>query len=247
MAWLDVITPIPQTLISDDERRQGVNRGFLTAAVLILVFLFIYWFFKDLAGVSDAQDHPILLILLELSKVLAGFIMYLVVCWSFKLCVYVFTLKTENPKDAEDITLPEKDISESEPPAIKDICEEGTPPQFFSNLYRWISLGSNRKGPQLAYLYYALSQHHILKDPKPKTMLDALVNTYSSYSFAKETSVRHACSAIKNRPEGREKKNDQERIAAIYNELTGKTCQSGQNNQPNQPKSQPEQPKQPGK
>ena len=87
MAWQDVITPIPQTLISDDERRQGVNRGFLTAAVLILVSLFIYWFFKDLAGVSDAQDHPILLILLELSKVLAGFIMYLAVCWGFKLCV----------------------------------------------------------------------------------------------------------------------------------------------------------------
>ena len=45
MAWLGVITPIPQTLISDDERRQGVNRGYLMAAVLILLFLFIYWLF----------------------------------------------------------------------------------------------------------------------------------------------------------------------------------------------------------
>ena len=30
MTWLDVITPIPKTLIPDDERRQGVNRGFLS-------------------------------------------------------------------------------------------------------------------------------------------------------------------------------------------------------------------------
>lgn len=57
MTWLDIITPISKTLIPDDERRQGVNRGFLTAAVLILVFLFIYWLFKDLAVVPDAQDH----------------------------------------------------------------------------------------------------------------------------------------------------------------------------------------------
>ena len=41
MAWLDVIAPIPKTLISDDERRQGVNRGYLMAAVLILLFLTI--------------------------------------------------------------------------------------------------------------------------------------------------------------------------------------------------------------
>ncbi|MBP3203277.1 MAG: hypothetical protein J6M31_06725 [Bacteroidales bacterium] len=77
MTWLDIITPIPKTLIPDDERRRGVNRGFLIAAALILLFLFIYWLFKDLAGITDASRHPYLLVLLELAKVLAGLIIYL--------------------------------------------------------------------------------------------------------------------------------------------------------------------------
>lgn len=49
MTWLDIITPIPETLIPDDERWKGVNRAFIIATILILVFLFIYWLFKDLA------------------------------------------------------------------------------------------------------------------------------------------------------------------------------------------------------
>lgn len=36
MTWLDIITPIPKTLIPDDERRQGVNRGILIAVTLLL-------------------------------------------------------------------------------------------------------------------------------------------------------------------------------------------------------------------
>lgn len=43
MTLLDVITPVPKTLIKDDERRKGVNRGILIAAVLMLAFLFIFW------------------------------------------------------------------------------------------------------------------------------------------------------------------------------------------------------------
>lgn len=38
MTLLDVITPVPKTLIKDDERRKGVNRGILIAAVLMLAF-----------------------------------------------------------------------------------------------------------------------------------------------------------------------------------------------------------------
>lgn len=67
MTWFELITPIPKTLIPDDERRRGVNRGFLIAVVLILAFLFIYWLFKDLAGITDASRHPFLLVLLELA------------------------------------------------------------------------------------------------------------------------------------------------------------------------------------
>ena len=48
MTWLDIITPIPQTLI--------------------LLFLFIRWLFKDLAGITDASPHPFLLVLMELAK-----------------------------------------------------------------------------------------------------------------------------------------------------------------------------------
>ena len=80
MTWFEIITPIPKTLIPDDERRRGVNRGFLIAAALILLFLFIYWLFKDLAGIADAKEHPFLLALLELAKVLAGVIVYLAAC-----------------------------------------------------------------------------------------------------------------------------------------------------------------------
>ncbi|MBQ9660815.1 MAG: hypothetical protein IJV37_06070 [Bacteroidales bacterium] len=220
---MDIITPIPKTLIPDDERRKGVNRGFLIAAALIFLFLFIYWLFKDLAEITDASGHPFLLVLLGLAKVLAGVIMYLVACWGCRVCVHVYTLKSganrsKPPKSIEP--QPVMNLSEPDPPAIRDLCEEGTPHQFFSNLYQWIALESNRKGPQLAYLYYALSLNHILKDPKPKKMLNALMNTYPDFTFAKDSAFRHACSNIKNRPEGREKKEDQARIAAIYKELT---------------------------
>ena len=67
MTLLDVITPVPKTLIKDDERRKGVNRGILIAAVLMLAFLFIFWLFGDLSGISDASAHPVLLVLLELA------------------------------------------------------------------------------------------------------------------------------------------------------------------------------------
>ena len=72
MTLLDVITPVPKTLIKDDERRKGVNRGILIAAVLMLAFLFIFWLFGDLSGISDASAQPVLLVLLELAKVLGG-------------------------------------------------------------------------------------------------------------------------------------------------------------------------------
>ena len=100
MTWFEIITPIPKTLIPDDERRRGVNRGFLIAAALILLFLFIYWLFKDLAGIADAKEHPFLLALLELAKVLAGVIVYLAACWGFKACVHIITQKSEKSAPA---------------------------------------------------------------------------------------------------------------------------------------------------
>lgn len=37
MTWLDVVTPIPETLIKDDERRKAVNRGILLVAIALVV------------------------------------------------------------------------------------------------------------------------------------------------------------------------------------------------------------------
>ena len=225
MTWFEVITPIPKTLIPDDEQRRGVNRGFLIAASLILLFLFIYWLFKDLAGVSDSADHPLLLVVLELAKVLAGFIMYLVACWGFKVCVYVFTLKSEKPASTTPPEVqveipPEIGLSQPDPIAVRDLFTEGTKPYVISNLYDWIVLEGNRTGPQLAYLYIALTQNHLIERDSPKKLLEALVNTYSGMEFVSWSTLRHAYSDIKHRPEGRVKKEDQAKADAIFKLLT---------------------------
>ena len=225
MTWFEVITPIPKTLIPDDEQRRGVNRGFLIAASLILLFLFIYWLFKDLAGVSDSADHPLLLVVLELAKVLAGFIMYLVACWGFKVCVYVFTLKSEKPASTTPPEVqveipPEIGLSQPDPIAVRDLFTEGTKPYVISNLYDWIVLEGNRTGPQLAYLYIALTQNHLIDSDSPKKLLEALVNTYSGMEFVSWSTLRHAYSDIKHRPEGRVKKEDQAKADAIFKLLT---------------------------
>lgn len=225
MTWLDIITPIPKTLIPDDERRKGVNRAFIIATILILVFLFIYWLFKDLAGVTDAAEHLFLLVLLELAKVLAGFIIYLVVCWGFKVCMHVFTLKSEKPAPATSPEAPvevppEIDLSQPDPIAVRDLFTEGTKPYVISNLYDWIVLEGNRTGPQLAYLYIALTQNHLIESDSPKKLLEALVNTYSGMEFVSWSTLRHAYSDIKHRPEGRVKKEDQVKADAIFKLLT---------------------------
>lgn len=225
MTWFDLITPIPKTLIPDDEQRRGVNRGFLIAAALILLFLFIYWLFKDLAGGTDAAEHPFLLVVLELAKVLAGFIMYLVACWGFKACVHVFTLKSEKqtPVTSQEVRVeipPEIDLSQPDPIAVRDLFTEGTKQYVISNLYDWIVLEGNRTGPQLAYLYIALTQNHLIESDSPKKLLEALVNTYSGMEFVSWSTLRHAYSDIKNRPEGRVKKEDQAKSDAIFKILT---------------------------
>lgn len=225
MTWFDIITPIPKTLIPDDKRRRGVNRGFLIAAALILLFLFIYWLFKDLAGITDAKEHSFLLVLLEIAKVLAGFLMYLVACWGYKLCVYVFTLKSEQsaPATSQEVQVeipPEIDLSQPDPLAVRDLFVGGTKQYVISNLYDWIVLEGNRTGPQLAYLYIALTQNHLIESDSPKKLLDALVNTYTEIKFASWSTLRHAYSDIKNRPEGRVKKEDQARADTIFKILT---------------------------
>ena len=221
MTFLDIITPIPKKLIPDDERRRGVNRGFLIAAALILLFLFIYWLFKDLAGIAEAKEHPFLLVLLEIAKVLAGFLMYLAACWGFKLCVHVFTLKSEKPTPAisQEVQVeipPEIDLSQPDPLAVRDLFVVGTKQYVISNLYDWIVLEGNRTGPQLAYLYIALTQNHLIESDSPKKLLEALVNTYSGMAFVSWSTLRHAYSDIKNRPEGRVKKEDQAKADAIF-------------------------------
>ena len=218
MTWFDIITPIPKTLIPDDERRRGVNRGFLIAAVLILLFLFIYWLFKDLAGITDASGHPFLLVLLELAKVLAGLIIYLAACWGFKACVHVFTLKSEKPSQSE--TSPEIDLSQPDPLAVRDLFTKGTKQYVILNLYDWIVLEGNRTGPQLAYLYIALTKNHLIESKSPSKLLEALENTYPDLKFASWSTLRHAYSDIKNRPEGRVKKEDQAKADAIFKTLT---------------------------
>ena len=225
MTRFDIITPIPKTLIPDDERRRGVNRGILIAAVLILAFLFIYWLFNDLAGITDASRHPFLLVLLELAKVLAGFIIYLMVCWGFKVCVHLVTLKSEKPassiaQEVQEDNPPEIDLSQPDPLAVRDLFVGGTKQYVISNLYDWIVLEGNRTGPQLAYLYIALTKNHLIESKSPSKLLEALENTYPDLKFASWSTLRHAYSDIKNRPEGRMKKEDQEKADAIFKMLT---------------------------
>lgn len=166
-----------------------------------------------------------MLVLLELAKVLAGLIMYLVACWGFKVCVYVFTLKSEkpvpatSPEDQVEIP-PEIDFSQPDPIAVRDLFTEGTKQYVISNLYDWIVLEGNRTGPQLAYLYIALTQNHLIESDSPKKLLEALVNTYSGMEFVSWSTLRHAYSDIKNRPEGRMKKEDQAKADAIFKTLT---------------------------
>ena len=225
MTFLDIITPIPKTLIPDDERRRSVNRGFLIAAALILIFIFIYWLFKDLAGITDANEHPFLLLLLELAKVLAGFIMYLVACWGFKVCVYIYTQKSEKPAPTSPPEVqveipPEIDLSKPDPLAVRDLFTQGTKQYVITNLYDWIVLEGNRTGPQLAYLYIALTKNHLIESKSPRKLLEALENTYTDLKFASWSTLRHAYSDIKNRPEGRVKKEDQAKADAIFKILT---------------------------
>ena len=185
---LAIITPISKTLIPDDERRQDVNRGILITVTLLLAFLFIYWLFNDLAGITDASRHPFLLVLLELAKFLAGIIIYLSVCWGFKVCVHVVRLKSEKPAPAvsQEVQVeipPEIDLSQSDPLAVRDLFTQGTKQYVISNLYDWIVLEGNRTGPQLAYLYIALTKNHLIESKSPSKLLEALENTYPDLKF----------------------------------------------------------------
>lgn len=225
MTWFELITSIPKTLIRDDERRRGVNRSFLIAAALILLFLFIYWLFKDLAGITDASKHPMLLVLVELAQVLVACIIYLAACWGFKVCVHVITLKSEKPtfatpQEVSQKIPPEIDLSQPDPLAVRDLFTEGTKQYVISNLYDLIVLEGNRTGPQLAYLYIALTKNHLIESDSPQKLLEALVNTYSGMKFASWSTLRRAYSVIKNRPEGQMKKEDQAKADAIFKTLT---------------------------
>lgn len=235
MTLLDVITPIPETLIKDDERRKGVNRGIFIATVLVLAFLFILWLFGDLSGISDASNHTVLLVLLELAKVIGGFIVYLAACWGFKACVHIVSpsaKKTEParpeqkqeqaPASAEvQVEVPPgMDLSEPDPIAVRDLFVPGIKQYVISNLYDWIVLEGNRTGLQLSYLYIALTKNHLIESVSPQKMLEALANTYSDIKFVSESTLRHAYADIKNRPEGRVNKEDQEKTDAIFKTLT---------------------------
>lgn len=237
MIWLDVITPVPETLIKDDERRKGVNRGILIAAALVLAFLFIFWLFGDLSGISDASAHPVLLVLLELAKVLGGFVVYLAACWGFKACVHIIRLllkekpaKPTVPEQKQEPTPapaevhvdipPGMDLSEPDPIAVRDLFVPGIKQYVISNLYDWIVLEGNRTGAQLSYLYIALTKNHLIESVSPQKMLEALVNTYSDIKFVSESTLRHAYADVKNRPEGKDKKEDQAKTDAIIKVLT---------------------------
>ena len=51
-------------------------------------------------------------------------------------------------------------------------------------------------------------------------MLEALVNTYSDLKFVSDSTLRHAYADVKNRPEGKDKKEDQAKADAIFKVLT---------------------------
>lgn len=152
------------------------------------------------------------------AKVLAGLIIYLAACWGFKACVHVFTLKSEKPSQSE--TSPEIDLSQPDPLAVRDLFTKGTKQYVILNLYDWIVLEGNRTGPQLAYLYIALTKNHLIESKSPSKLLEALENTYPDLKFASWSTLRHAYSDIKNRPEGRVKKEDQAKADAIFKTLT---------------------------
>lgn len=235
MTLLDVITPVPKTLIKDDERRKGVNRGILIAAVLMLAFLFIFWLFGDLSGISDASAHLVLLVLLELAKVLWGGVVYLAACWGFKACVHIVSAspkKTEptQPEQKQEQTTapaevtieipPGMDLSEPDPLSVRDLFVPGIKQYVISNLYDWIVLEGNRTGLQLSYLYIALTKNHLIESVSPQKMLEALVNTYSDLKFVSDSTLRHAYADVKNRPEEKDKKEDQAKADAIFKVLT---------------------------
>ena len=235
MTILDIITPVPETLIKDDERRKAMNRGILIVVTLILAFLFIFWLFGDLSGISDASNHPVLLVLLELAKVIGGFIVYLAACWGFKACVHIVSPSAKKTEPAQPEQKQEQapasaevqvevppgmDLSEPDPLAVRDLFVPGIKQYVIGNLYDWIVLEGNRTGLQLSYLYIALTKNHLIESVSPQKMLEALVNTYSDIKFVSESTLRHAYADVKNRPEGKDKKEDQAKTDAIFKVLT---------------------------
>ena len=103
---------------------------------------------------------------------------------------------------------------------MRDLFVEGTKQYVISNLYDWIVLDGNRTGPQLAYLYIALTKNHLIESNSPSKLLEALENTYPDLKFASWSTLRHAYSDIKTRPEGRVRKEDQAKADAIFKTLT---------------------------
>ena len=92
MTWLDVITPIPETLIKDDERRKAVNRGILLVAIALVVVVFFWYFFDDMSSLTDAPSFPGYVVLLGLARIALYFLGYLAVCWCIKVLIFFIPL-----------------------------------------------------------------------------------------------------------------------------------------------------------
>ena len=236
MTWLDVITPIPETLIKDDERRKAVNRGILLVAIALIVVVFFWYFFDDMSSLTDAPSFPGYVVLLGLARIALYFLGYLAVCWCIKVLIFFIPLlvdfvshmirkkKDVSVQGQETPQSPAQSGSPVEEPSnveLHDLLKDA-PLNVRANLFSWISIPSNRKGPKLAYLYLALTENHLLVDATPGKFLEALVNTYPNLKFVEETTIRHACGKITNRPQGHARNEDRKRIDTIYKDLTRK-------------------------
>ena len=136
----------------------------------------------------------------------------------------------QRPVHSEMVTIPEApDKTRKNSLAIRDICAEDTPQYLYTNLHQWIYISSNRKGPRIAYLYIALSKHHVLRDPQLKRFLECLANTYTDLKLPGESAVRHAFSDINNEYRTSNNRTEDNRIIeGIYCELTAHSSQSSQ-------------------
>lgn len=238
MTWLDVITPIPETLIKDDERRKAVNRGILLVAIALVVVVFFWNFFDDMSTLTDAPSFPGYVVLLGIARIALYFLGYLAVCWCIKVLIFFIPLfvdfisriiRKKKGISVQDEQKNDQCHGQSESPLeepirlveLHDILKDA-PLNVRANLFSWISIPSNRKGPKLAYLYLALTENHLLIDATPGKFLEALVNTYPNLKFVEETTIRHACGKITNRPQGHARNEDRKRIDTIYKDLTRK-------------------------